>query len=123
MRGWPLVLTLAALFNLPVGLLFMLDPGLVHAAIGMPGAPDIATRALGWCILIFGATYALAAAAPERNRDMIRLGVVGKSGIFVLVTAYWLAGRTTAPIAALAAADLAWVAVFVLFLVSTRRTA
>ena len=124
MRFWKLVFALAALFNLAVGLPMLLAPEAMLAGLGQPVPTDLLmTRLASALIVVFGVGYAMAARDPVANRPILWLGVLGKAPIPLLV---WLGGGAAALASSafiLSLGDLAFAALFLVFLLTHRRPA
>ena len=64
-------------------------------------------------IVIFGVGFLMVAAAPERNRDIVKLGILLKLAYAGTVLYYWGRGRMPAMWVPFAWIDLAFLAAFV----------
>ena len=117
MTGWRCFFAAAACFNVAIASGYIAAPGLMLTTGGMPSSPpDLGWRLLGWCVLTFGVGYALVALRPDRNDDLVRLGVIGKLGVFATVLACWPAGLASGPLLAGGCADLLWALAFLIYL-------
>jgi hypothetical protein len=122
MRFWKLIFAVAALFNWAVGLPMLLAPAALLGAIGQPVPADLLITQLGaLLIVVLGIGYAMVARDPVANRPILWLGVLGKAPIPLLV---WLNGGEAALASStfiLSLGDLAFAALFLLFLLTHRK--
>lgn len=111
----------AALVNLAIGLAMTIAPVAFGASAGIDYRPpaELPARTAGLLIAVFGIGYAFVAARPAANRDLVRLGIIGKLAFVALVTVVWLAGDVPTRAALLVSGDLVFAALF--WLVLTRR--
>ena len=105
---------LAALYDFLLGLVFLLAYPAIYARFGVtlpnhPGYVQFGAAA----IMIFGVGFWLVARAPERNRDIIKLGVLLKLAYAGVVLGYWFQGRIPAMWVPFAWADLGFMIAFV----------
>jgi hypothetical protein len=124
MLFWRIVFALAAAYNLAVGFVILLEPGSLAAA-PFTGSPQEALliQSCGWLIAVFGVGYLMVAMAPMMNRGIAALGVLGKAAMPVIAYPFYTAGHIPWSSYALTLGDLAFVALFILFLVWTRARA
>lgn len=124
MRIWTVIFAVAALFNFAVGLPMLLAPEAMLASLGQPAPDDLLmTRLASLLIVVLGIGYAMVARDPAANRPILWLGVIGKAPIPLLV---WLSGGAAALSSTaflLSLGDLAFAALFLLFLLTHRRAA
>jgi hypothetical protein len=119
--AWRLFFIAAALYNLAAGLPLLVVPGMMLAQMGGLVPDDLLYhRVAGLLILCFGALYAMVARDPARFGPMVWLGVVGKTGVILMVAEAYLAGRVPLSGFAVALGDLVFVLGFVGFLVRGR---
>ncbi len=117
MNSWQKVFALAALFNFAVGLPLVVAPAAMLAIVSSDPAGDLLpARMAGVLIATFGIGYAMVARQPEGRRDIVRLGVIGKSAIVAMVAVLWLAGEIAPVSAALSCGDLLFAALFLFYL-------
>lgn len=64
-------------------------------------------------VAVYGLGYFWVAQAPERNRDIIKMGVLGKLIVFALVVPAWLNGEVTLLGASAAMVDFIFTLLFV----------
>lgn len=112
----------AALFNLGIGLTMLFAPAMFGASAGIVYSSDalLSVRSAGLLIAVFGIGYAMVARRPTANRDIIRLGIIGKSAFVTLVAVAWATGAVPASQALLVSADLVFAALFWACLARTR---
>lgn len=124
MRAWKVVFVVAALFNFAVGLPMLLAPQAMLTALGQPVPDDLLmTRLASLLIVVLGLGYGMVARDPAGNRPILWLGVLGKAPIPMLV---WLSGGAAALSSSaflLSLGDLAFAALFLVFLLTHRRPA
>jgi len=122
MGFWKLVFWVAAAFNFAVGLPMLLAPEVLLPAIGQPVPDDLLMiRLAALLIVVLGVGYGMVARDPAANRPILWLGVLGKAPIPLLV---WISGGAAALSSSafiLSLGDLAFAALFLLFLLTHRR--
>jgi hypothetical protein len=122
MRLWTVIFALAALFNFAVGLPMLLAPEAMLAGLGQPVPDDLLmTRLASLLIVVLGIGYAMVARDPVANRPILWLGAMGKAPIPLLV---WQSGGAAALSSSaflLSLGDLAFAALFLLYLLTHRR--
>lgn len=111
----------AALFNLAIGLAMTIAPVAFGASAGIdyPPPAELPARSAGLLIAVFGIGYAFIAARPAANRDLMRLGIIGKLAFVALVAFGWLEGDVPTRAALLVSGDLVFAALFWLVLTRT----
>ncbi|MDP1735876.1 MAG: hypothetical protein Q8L23_00390 [Caulobacter sp.] len=116
---WKLVFAVAALFNLAVGLPMLIAPAALLEGVGQPVPADLLTTQMtALLIVVFGIGYAMVARDPVANRPILWLGILGKAPIAPLI---WLNGGAAALATSsflLSLGDLAFAALFLLYLLS-----
>ena len=126
MSGWQKFFAFAALFNWVAGLAILFAPDLFYQLLFIeerivPGArlfSDL-TAAL---VITFGWAYWTVSRNPPAHRDLVMMGIIGKT-LFVVVTWFHaLTGSGPLNFAFLVLADLAFAAIFLRFWLSTRGT-
>ena len=119
MRFWKAVFWLAAAFNFLVGLPMLVAPEVLLPAIGQSVPDDLLlTRLAALLIVVLGVGYGMVARDPVANRPILWLGVLGKAPIPMLV---WLGGGAavlTSNAFILSLGDLAFAALFLLYLLT-----
>jgi hypothetical protein len=119
--GWSRFFAVAAGFNLIVGVSLLLAPMATTAALGLaPLADEVVPRLLGWTIAILGAAYAMVS-RNLRLREIVWLGLVGKTGTWVLFLHGWLQGAVPAPAMLAGSGDLVLALGFAVFLFGGAR--
>lgn len=122
MRVWTVVFALAAVFNFAVGLPMLLAPETMLANLGQPVPDDLLmTWLASLLIVVLGIGYVMVARDPVANRPILWLGVIGKAPIPLLV---WQSGGAAALSSSafiLSLGDLAFAALFLLYLLTHRR--
>lgn len=112
----------ATVFNAVIGLALIFEPAAFFAGLGMAEPQSfLVTRFLGWCILVFAIGYALVFLRPEANRDIVRMSIIGKLGVFVLVAAHFLSGQAPWLALVLVGGDLLFAAAFAVWLNQANR--
>ena len=104
----------AALYDLVLGVLFMLAWQPVYRIfdIAPPNHPAYVQFAAA-VVATFGIGFWFVSRAPERNRDIIKLGVLLKLAYAGIVLAYWFQGRMPAMWVPFAWIDLGFMVAFV----------
>ncbi|MES2035015.1 MAG: hypothetical protein V4466_12635 [Pseudomonadota bacterium] len=122
MKLWKTVFALAAAFNLLVGLPLLLAPAAFLKLAGGSTSPDLLSAQMsGLLIAVFGVGYAMIAVNPVANRPIAWLGVFGKTPLILLVWLQVRAGHAPPSSLGLPAVDLVFAALFLAFLLRTRR--
>ena len=121
---WRVFFFVAAAFNFAVGVPLMMLPAAMLAALDVPVPGDLLFHKLcGLFVVCFGIAYAFVRREPDRNRAIVWVGAIGKTGVVILIGQAWLQGLVPFLAFALVLGDLAFVAGFVFFLLSRRRFA
>ena len=93
----------------------------VGAWAGLPSDVPLLYRAIvASFVLLFGGAYAWLAGAKPIDRPMVAFGAIGKAGVFALSVALYLASAATARTVLLVGGDLAFAALFAVWLRATR---
>jgi hypothetical protein len=111
--------TVAAIFNVLVGLGMLLAYGLLTPWLGLPAKPTVWIHIVALVVLIFGYAYWRIAMDPVRFREYVVLGIVGKLAFAAAIYAHYLAGDATAAMAVLVSADVLFAALFAAYLKGT----
>ena len=83
----------AGIFNIVVGTSAFLAPALTARLMGFdPPQNPLFLHLAMWLVAVLGVGYCLAARNPERNRDLMVIGAVGKLLILPLMLAAWRRG-------------------------------
>lgn len=113
MTGWRIVFGLAAVFNIAVGAAML-------AQLSPLAPPGLTTTTAALLIIMFGVGYAMVARNPLAHRGIALLGLIGKA---MMPVASWLhvqAGDAPMQAFYLSLGDLAFAALFLVFLLQTR---
>ena len=104
----------AAIFNWVIGAVFVAAPDLVYAyGLGAPTPENLTVLYLfALLVILFGVGYFWGYRDLNANRQVIKLGAIGKTLVFLTVAVLYFMGQATALLAAVAAADLAFAAAF-----------
>lgn len=104
--------TVAAIFNVTVGVAMLLAYDTLAPWLGLPPQPTVWVHLVALIVLVFGYAYWRVAMDPRRFRDYIVLGIVGKLAFVAVIYGHFLAGDATAMLAALVTADLVFAGLF-----------
>lgn len=115
------VLWATGALNVLAAAAFLPGADALRAPLGFPppGAPIYATTA-GLFVVLFGAGYLWSAASARADRIFLGIAGVGKIAFFFLTTASWAAGELPARAPLVASADLAFGALFLVYLAGSR---
>lgn len=107
---------IAALFNWLVGFTLMADAPLL---LGLFNVTPLPTEPLfmslsGWLIMCFGIGYFWASRDLARNIGIIRLGIIGKLGVFGVVLMSTVLGHVSWQMNLLSGADLIFAVLFII---------
>ncbi len=108
--------TVAAIFNLLVGLPMLLAFPLVSRLLGVEGGPTVWYHICAAIVVIFGYAYWRIARDPVGFRPYIALGIIGKLVFVVAIYGHWLAGDASGRMALLVTVDLVFAILFALYL-------
>jgi hypothetical protein len=112
----------AALFNWAAAVFFLPVLGLAdRLGYGGPTGTVFEHLGLGF-IALFGLGYWMVASAPEQNRGIVQLGLLGKSLAVALVVGHYVAGNVSAPLALVVSGDVVFAVLFARYLATTPRT-
>jgi|SRR5271169_5138705 hypothetical protein len=101
--------------------LFLLTRAKFRQEMGFPGAPDtISLQLLASCLFVFGVGYYLVGRDLSRNRDLVKLGVIGKPLVFLVFFGHALAQEIPVVLVIPSLLDLLFGALFLEFLVRSR---
>jgi hypothetical protein len=110
----------AALFNWSAVVFFLPVLGIADR-LGRGAPSDTAFEHLGLgAIALFGLGYWLVASAPEQNRGIVQLGLLGKVLAIVLVVGHYVAGNVSLPLALVVSGDAVFAVLFARYLATTR---
>jgi hypothetical protein len=116
----------AAIWNLlsAGAVLFLLEDGKFRQEMGFPGPADaISLQLLAACLLVFGLGYYWVGGDLSGNRDLVKLGVIGKPLVFVVFLGHALVKEIPMLLVAPSVADLLFGVLFLEFLLRTRGKA
>jgi hypothetical protein len=101
--------------------LFLLTSAKFRQVMGFPGPPDtIGLQLLASCLFVFGLGYYWASRDLSRNRDLVKLGVIGKPLVFFVFFGHALAQEIPMVLVLPSFVDLLFGALFLEFLVRGR---
>jgi len=109
--------TVAAIFNVVVGLGLLFSYGMLAPWLGLPPQPTVWIHIVALIVLVFGYAYWRIATDPARFREYVALGILGKLAFAGAIYAHFIAGSATAALALLVSADVIFAALFWAFLV------
>jgi hypothetical protein len=104
--------------------LFLLTSLRFRSEMGYPGQVDtISLQLLATCLFVFGVGYYWVSRDLTRNRDLVKLGVIGKPLVFLVFLGHALTKEIPASLVAPSVVDLLFGVLFLEFLVRTRGKA
>jgi hypothetical protein len=110
----------AALFNWSAVVFFLpvlaLADRLGHGAPSGTVFEHVGLGAIGQ----FGLGYWMVASAPEQNRAIVQLGLLGKVLAIALVVGHYVAGNVSLPLALVVSGDAIFAVLFARYLATTR---
>ncbi len=116
-KNFDLMFTLAALWNWLAALLFMamavLDLEVLSLFLIIKPASYLWFHLFFGVVFVFGLGYFWAAKDLKMNRNIVKMGAIGKTWVFLLISAGWLTGTVTFLAAAAGTVDLVFAALFV----------
>lgn len=109
----PLFLS-ASVFNWIIAITFLFAYQSVFSLIGLKPTPQnpIYLHLFACLVAVFGLAYYWVSKDLEKNRNLIRLGIIGKLTVFSLPLAYCLAGYISWQLPVLASFDLIFAILF-----------
>lgn len=125
-RFYRLLFLAAAVWNVlsAAAVLFLLTSLKFRSEMGYPGQVDtISLQLLATCLFVFGVGYYWVSRDLTRNRDLVRLGVIGKPLVFLIFLDHALTKEIPASLVAPSVVDLLFGVLFLEFLVRTRGKA
>ena len=125
-RFYRLLFLAAAAWNMlsAAAVLFLLTSLKFRSEMGYPGQVDtISLQLLATCLFVFGVGYYWVSRDLARNRDLVKLGVIGKPLVFLIFLAHALSREIPASLVAPSVVDLLFGVLFLEFLVRTRGKA
>jgi hypothetical protein len=107
------VFAVAGILNVLVGTAGFVAPQAVVGRLGMPLPPNPVFLHLAmWLIALLGLGYLLVALHPERNRDLMWVGAIGKAMVLPIMLAGWRRGDIGVPGVVTGAGDLVFAILF-----------
>jgi hypothetical protein len=104
--------------------LFLLTNPKFRQDTGFPGSADtISLQLLASCLFVFGLGYYWVSCDLSRNRDLVKLGVIGKPLVFLVFFAHALAQGIPWPLTVPSVVDVLFGVLFLEFLLRTRGKA
>jgi hypothetical protein len=104
--------------------LFLLTSGNFRQEMGFPGPPDtISLQLLASCLFVFGVGYYRVSRDLAQNRDLVKLGLIGKPLVFLVFFGHALAKQIPMQLVIPSVVDLLFGALFLEFLMRTRGKA
>jgi hypothetical protein len=105
----------------PAPCCFLLTRAKFREEMGFPGRPDtISLQLLASCLFVFGLGYYWVSRDLLRNRDLVKLGVIGKPLVFLVFFGHALAQEIPVVLVIPSLLDLLFGALFMEFLVRSR---
>ena len=112
----------AGAYDFLLGVIFLVAPGAIYARFGVTPANHPAyVQFAAAVVVIFGIGFWFVARSPERNRDIIKLGVLLKLAYSSVVLGWWLRGQIPAMWVPFAWIDLVFLVAFVATLRALRE--
>lgn len=107
------VFAAAGIFNVVVGASLLLAPGVTAALLGLAWPQGrLFMDMAAWLILVLGLGYCLTARNPERNRDLMLIGGLGKLFVLPLMLTAWRHGEIGPPGVIAGAGDFVFALLF-----------
>jgi hypothetical protein len=107
------VFAVAGVFNVLVGTAGFVAPAAVMGRLGMSLPPDpLFLHMAMWLVAVLGLGYFLVALHPERNRDLMWIGAIGKAMVLPIMLAAWRRGNVGLPGVVTAGGDLVFALLF-----------
>lgn len=123
-KSYKTFFTVAALWNFSAALLFVFMAMFSHKLLGF--FLNIIPESFLWYYLFlalvfgYGLGYYWIGQDVHKNRAIIKMGIFGKTLVFILLTSGWLSGVVTILTAGAGAVDLVFTILFIRVLVGTR---
>ncbi len=119
MKARPLF-SVAALFNLVVGIPMLVAYPTVARLLQLEGPPTVWFHIAAAVVVIFGFAYWSIARDPVKFRPYVMLGIVGKLAFVAIIYGHWLAGDVSIRGAVLVTGDLIFALLFIAYLRASR---
>ena len=112
----------AALWNWLVALVSLFANEMIRSGLRMPPLADSLNLHLAMsCICLFGIGYYWVARDLSKNQAIVKLGMIGKFGVFAILLGHVISGDIPYALAAPGVIDLVFAALFLEFLMRTRK--
>ncbi len=111
--------TVAATFNVLVGIGMLLAYHQLAPWLGFPPEPTVWIHIVALVVLIYGYAYWRIAMDPVRFREYVVLGIAGKLAFAAVIYWHYLSGDATAALAVLVSTDVLFAALFAAYLNGT----
>jgi len=111
--------TVAAIFNLLVGLPMLVAYPVVAKMLALQGPPTVWFDIVACVVVLFGYVYWKVARDPVQFRPYVLLGILAKLLFVIAVYGHWLAGDISSRVAALVTVDLVFALAFAAYLRSS----
>jgi hypothetical protein len=125
MSGWQKFFVFAALFNVSAALLVLIAPDLFYRLLLIDGSisaePRLYVDLFAVLVFTFGWAYWTISKNPAAHRDLVMMGIIGKSLVVVVAWYHALAGSGPFNLAVLILADLAFAVFFLRFYLASRE--
>jgi hypothetical protein len=112
--------SIAALFNLVVGIPMLVAYPTVARLLQLEGPPTVWFHIAAAVVVIFGFAYWSIARDPVKFRPYVMLGIVGKLAFVAVIYGHWLAGDVSGRSAVLVSGDLIFALLFFAYLRGSR---
>jgi len=126
MSGWKKFFVFAALFNLAAGLPMIFAPELFYRLLFVDEPITLAAKLyvdlFAVLVITFGWAYWTISRDPAAHRDLVLMGIIGKSLVVVVAWYHALAGTGPLNVALLILADLVFALFFLRFYLSSRES-
>lgn len=124
MTGWQKFFVFAALFNLSAGLPMIFAPELFYSLLFIDGSispeAQLYVDLFAVLVLTFGWAYWTISRDPPAHRDLVLMGIIGKTLVVVVAWYHALAGAGPFNLALLVIADLVFALFFLRFYLVSR---
>lgn len=105
-------------------ILFLFTNSKLRAQMGISNPPDPVTlQLLAACLFLFGLGYYWVGGDLSNNHDLVKLGLIGKTIVFIVCFGHVLAGAFPLSLAIPSVGDLLFAVLFLEFLFHCRRKA
>jgi hypothetical protein len=112
--------TIAALFNLLVGIPMLVAYPVVARLLQIEGPPTVWFHIVAAVVIVFGGAYWCIARDPVKFRVYVPLGAIAKLAFVAAIYGHWLAGTASGRLAGLVTVDLIYALLFVAYLRGSR---